>query len=283
MINGNHLKHQRVPRNVWRGKQPKKPSIPPTHAVADTGATLVFILKGTKMKNIRSAVTPLVVNLPDGTVVRSTHVCDYEIPGLPTLLEGHIVPELTVASLIGICVLCKAGCIVIFTDTMCSVKYGGKVILRGYKDPSTDLWILPITPDKVRRQGRLQTSLGSDYVTNATKSTQSQAGPCMAHALQYPMPSNEIAPILPEMATFAHSVRTQANAVKFAHQLLCNPKISSLMKAMQQGFLKGCPNLNPELVVKYLKPSPATAKGHMKCPKQGIRSTRKMLPKRVMV
>ncbi len=98
--------------------QPKKPSIPPRHAVADTGATSVFALKGTNMKNIRSAVTQLVVNLPDGTVVRSTHVCDYKIPGLPTLLEGHIVPELTVASLIGIRVLYKAGCIVIFTDTM---------------------------------------------------------------------------------------------------------------------------------------------------------------------
>ena len=194
--------------------QPKKPSIPPMHAVADTGATSVFALKGTKMKNIRSAVTPLVVNLLDGTLVRSTHVCDYKIPGLPMLLEGHIVLELTVASLIGIHVLCKAGCIVIFTDTMCSVKYGGKVILRGYTDPSTDLWILPITPNKVHRQGRLQTSLGSDYVTNATKSTQSQAGPCMAHALQeYPMPSDEIAPILPEMVTFTHSVCTRANAI----------------------------------------------------------------------
>ena len=206
-------------------------------------------------------------------MVRSTHVCDYKIPGLPTLLEGHIVPELTVALLISIRVLCKAGCIVIFTDTMCSVKYGGKFILRGYKDPSTDLWILPITPDKVRRQRRLQTSLGEDCVNNAAKSTQSQAGPCMAHALQYPMPSDEIAPILPEMATFTHSVRTRANAVKFAYQLLCNPKISSLMKAMRRGFLKGCPNLNSELVVKYLNPSPATAKGHMKRPKQGIRST----------
>jgi len=103
-------------------------------------------------KNIRSAVLPLVVNLPEGTVVRSTHVYDYEIPGLPMLLEGHIVPELTVALLIGIRVLCKARCIVFFTDTMCSVKYGGKVILRGYKDLSTDLWILPITPNEVRRQ-----------------------------------------------------------------------------------------------------------------------------------
>jgi hypothetical protein len=152
------------------------------------------------MKNICPAVMPLVINLPDGTVVRSTHIYDYEIPGLPTLLEAHIVPDLTVASLIGIRVLCKAGCVVIFTDKMCSVMYGGKVILRGYKDPSTDLWILPIAPNNLHQQGKLQTSPGSDYVANATKSTQSQASPCMTHALQFPV-SGVITPILPEMAT----------------------------------------------------------------------------------
>ncbi len=34
----------------------------------------------------------------------------------------------------------------------------------------------------------------------------------MAHALQFPM-NDEITPELPEMATFTHSVRTQANAI----------------------------------------------------------------------
>jgi hypothetical protein len=43
------------------------------------------------------------------------------------------------------------------------------------------------------------------------------------------------------IAMFAHSVQTQANAVKFAHQSLCNPKISTLLKATRQGFLKGVP------------------------------------------
>jgi hypothetical protein len=68
-------------------------------------------------------------------------------------------------------------------------------------------------------------------------------------------------------------MRTRANAVKFAHQLLCNPRISTLMKALKKGFLKGCPNMNKELVTKYLNPSPATTKEHMKQPKKGIRST----------
>ncbi len=42
-----------------------------------------------------------------------------------------------------------------------------------------------------------------------------------------------------------------------------------------KGFLKGCPNLLEGLVTKYLNPSPATAKGHMKQPKKGIWSTQK--------
>ncbi len=61
--------------------------------------------------------------------------------------------------------------------------------------------------------------------------------------------------------------------VKFAHQSLCNPKILTLLKAIQKGFLKGCLNISKKLIVKYLNPSPATAKGHMKRPRHGIRST----------
>jgi hypothetical protein len=48
--------------------------------------------------------------------------------------------------LMGIHILCKAGCVVIFTDTTCEVVYNTKVILRGFKDPPTDLRTLPMTP-----------------------------------------------------------------------------------------------------------------------------------------
>jgi hypothetical protein len=36
-----------------------------------------------------------------------------------------------VASLIGIRILCKMGCTVVFTDTACYVSYKGNVILTG--------------------------------------------------------------------------------------------------------------------------------------------------------
>ncbi len=54
---------------------------------------------------------------------------------------------------------------------------------------------------------------------------------------------------------------------------MCNPKISTILKAKQQGFLKGCPYIREKLILNYLNPSPATAKGHMKRPRHGIRST----------
>jgi hypothetical protein len=90
------------------------------HAIADTGATSIFIMDGVDVINKRVASKPLTINLLDSKKVQSSHVCDIEIPGLPTVLTGHIVPSLTVTSLIGILPLCKAGCNVIFDDLKCN-------------------------------------------------------------------------------------------------------------------------------------------------------------------
>ena len=40
--------------------------------------------------------------------------------------------------------LTEAGCTVKFDIVKCVVKYNGKIILTGMKDPTTDLWTLPI-------------------------------------------------------------------------------------------------------------------------------------------
>jgi len=64
----------------------------------------------------------------------STHMCDIIIPSLPTTLVGHIVPELSIASLFGIRVLTEAGCTVKFDIEKCVIKHNGKIILVGIKD-----------------------------------------------------------------------------------------------------------------------------------------------------
>jgi hypothetical protein len=114
------------------------------------------------------------------------------------------------------------------------------------EDPSTNLWTLPIN--------------ATEFMINKEDH----------------MGKSHLNPEQPQIAAFTHSVQTRENAVKFAHQSLCNPKISTMLKATQHGFLMGCPNINEKLILKYLNPSPATAKGHMKRPRHGIRS---MTPK----
>ncbi len=118
-----------------------------THAIADTGATSIFIMKGTPIKNFCRADHLITITLPNGSKVVSTHICDITIPCLPTILMGHIVMGITMASLIGIRILRKAGCKVTFNDKKCEVVYKDTNILHGYKDPTMDLWPLhsPLT------------------------------------------------------------------------------------------------------------------------------------------
>jgi len=120
----------------------------------DTGATAIFIMEGTPVENKRIAKKPLTINLPDGTKIKSTHCCDITVPGLPTILTGHIVPSLSIASLIGVRVLCEAGCTVTFCKDHCDVIYNGILILKGCKDPNTNLWTIPINATHFIRQPR---------------------------------------------------------------------------------------------------------------------------------
>jgi hypothetical protein len=105
------------------------------HAIANTGTTSIFIMDRVDVENKCVTKIPIVMNLPDGQCITSTYICDICIPGLPTILNGHIVPNLALALLIGICPLCKAGCRVIFDNNKCNVEYNGNLILQGFKDP----------------------------------------------------------------------------------------------------------------------------------------------------
>jgi hypothetical protein len=157
-------------------------------AIADLGATQIFVMDGTPVHNKQKITCPLKVALADGRRVMSTHMCDIIIPGLPTTLVGHIVPELSIASLFGIRVLTEAGCMVKFDIKKCVVKYNGKIILIGMKDPPTDLWTLPIIGPEQGEQDAF-VNLHEEFMegTNEARSctTSSLAVPVCANAQAY--------------------------------------------------------------------------------------------------
>ncbi len=166
-------------------------------------------------------MNPITIRLPDGCKIKSMHICDIIIPGLPTVLTGHIMPDMTAASLFGIQILCKAGCKVLFDDNKCQVIYNSKVILTGYKDPVGNLWTLPILPSEPTR-------------TTPDAQHQLPLSPCMSDTLQ-------------ELAIFLYHRTSTENNVKFMHQSLCNPPKSSLLEAIRQGFLHNAPHLKGKM------------------------------------
>jgi hypothetical protein len=66
------------------------------NTTADFGTTQMFAMDGTPVINKRVTSNPLTVSLADGRQVLSTHMCDIYIEGLPFLLTGHIIPELSI-------------------------------------------------------------------------------------------------------------------------------------------------------------------------------------------
>ena len=158
----------------------------------------------------------------------------------------------------------------------------------GMKDPTTDLWTLPIV-NSAGKTSQMDTHDEQDAFNNLRNEFLEKVN--MAYNTE---PSSVAIPLCastqacrtiqtgkPRLPTpppkdfrfFTHTVRTKASSIKFAHQSMCSPTISTLLKAIRCGYLDGCPNLSAKGVTHYLNPSPATAKGHMKPPHQGIWST----------
>jgi hypothetical protein len=68
------------------------------NTIADSGATQIFVMAGTPVVNKQKTSHPLGVSLADDHQVMSTHMCDINITGLPVVLTGHMIPDLSIAS-----------------------------------------------------------------------------------------------------------------------------------------------------------------------------------------
>ena len=92
------------------------------------------------MIDIKPAAVPLIINLPDGEVIKSTYTCKLNLPFLPeAATRAHIVPGLAHTSLVSIKILCDAGCEVNYNEKECLVYYENKLVWTGRREESTKL------------------------------------------------------------------------------------------------------------------------------------------------
>eukprot|EP00804_Cyclotella_cryptica_P000273 CCRYP_010218-RA/>CCRYP_010218-RA protein AED:0.29 eAED:-0.05 QI:0/0/0/0.5/1/1/2/0/769 len=212
-------------------------------AILDSGATAHFIVQGTNVLHQQPATNPLRIKLPDGNFITSTHTCNLNIPWLPmSMTEAHIVPGLAHSSLVATKKFCDAGCRVSFDATACHIFLKGKLVLTGTRCPTTGLWIIPLNPS-------------SPHSTIGTPSS-------------HPPPKPQ------HIAYNVYTLPFKQQQLKYIHQAFFGPPVHNLIKAINNDQLLGVPLMKPDLICKYLAPSPATSKGRMKRPRTGIRSTR---------
>ena len=210
-------------------------------AIADAGATGHFMVPGAPVLDVRPATKPLIIHLPDGETIKSTHTCKLNLPWLPeAATAAHIVPGLAHTSLISIRVLCDAGCEVIYNGNHCLVYYNKKLVWKGIREATTKLWVLPVAP------------------TNKPQH------------LPMTLPAKEAT----EYAANAYQMTSKRALIKYLHQCLFCPPKTTLLKAIRNNQLTTWPGLTAAAVEKYLPDhSPATDKGHMRRQRKGIRST----------
>eukprot|EP00804_Cyclotella_cryptica_P021893 CCRYP_000851-RA/>CCRYP_000851-RA protein AED:0.26 eAED:0.15 QI:0/0/0/1/0/0.33/3/0/868 len=216
-------------------------------AILDSGATAHFIVQGANVLNQKTTSHPLRIKLPDGSFITSTHTCNLNIPWLPvSMTEAHIVPGLTHSSLVATKKFCDAGCKVLFDANVCHIFHNGKLVLTGTRCTTTGLWIIPLNPS----------------------TPHNTVGP----------PPHLTPPPPQHMAYNVYTLPFKQQQLKYMNQAFFSPPVHTLIKAINNAQLVGVPFMKPDLIRKYLVPSPATSKGRMKCPRTGIRSTRSIPP-----
>jgi hypothetical protein len=213
-----------------------------TYALSDSGASGHFLTEHAAVINKQPATTPISVTLPDGGTLLSTHTCNLNIPWLPPdVTQAHIIPGLSHSSLISTKKFCDAGYSVGFNRHLCAVfDAANRCVLHGPRDLRTQLWNLPTNP------------------------TQPPQNTCTTISTTETFMANNV-----------HTIPHLQNRVKYMHQTFFCPPSQTLINAANLGFLDNIPFLTPELILKHLEKTPATAKGRMKLQSMGLRSTRR--------
>ena len=116
-----------------------------TLSIVESGTTGYFLHIQSECIDKRPTVDELRVKLPDGGTITATHTALLNLPQLPMRARrAHIFPDIK-HSLISINMLCEEGYMAIFDENNVYIVKDSEVMLHGYKDPVTRLYMVNIT------------------------------------------------------------------------------------------------------------------------------------------
>ena len=229
---------------INQSSQQESASLTSTHSInADTGTTGNFISlpDSDVLLNITPTNTGIVVSLPNGDLIRSTHTATLNLPSIPmSARAAHIFPGLT-GSLLSIGLLTDAGLTAVYTaDAVVITDQKGIPVLSGKRSPTTRLWMIDLPGPSVVSPPDTDTT---DEVVHYTA------------------------------AVIRHE--NDSHLVNFYHTTLGSPAISTFIGAASRGYLTCFPQLTVQKIRRNKPHTVATSMGHLDQTRKNYKSTKK--------
>lgn len=204
--------------------------------IFDTGSTSNFGTIQGPYKNITPLSPPYPITCPNGSIMHATHEAELDLPSLPKQARHtYIVPDLKSATLLSVGHLCDHNCSALFEKHQVTIFHDGQAVLHGTRKGPTHLWQLE--PSK------------------------SQPQPIAAQALA-------------TRPSFLPARTSTADIVAFLHAALGSPSNTTLLSALDKGYIHSFPGLTSKSFRNHTPFSVASIKGHQDALRQNIQSTR---------
>ena len=207
----------------------------------DSGASDGFGDEDTNGTNRQPTEQGIIMASATGDCKTSIATDEFDLPLPKKCLEYHVFKRGDVQRpLLSVGKVCDAGCNVHFHGSHVNFNDNdnGNLLLRGYRDPRTGLYLLPRNPTLPRTS------------TNAPHDT-------------------------PAIACNAYEKQTIPQLMRYLHACAGFPTTDTWIHAINRGYFITWPGLTAARVRLYLPKSEETALGHQKLVRQGIRSTSK--------
>ena len=198
--------------------------------------------------NITAKDAPaLLVGCPNGSIMTSAKATHLAIPAVPKAAnQARVFDELKSGNLLSIGQLCDNNCTATFNKQSMHVNNAnGEEVLQGPRDARTGLWTVQIPM--------------SNSVTAAKPPDRKGATVETANGV-------------------IRKKTTKSELAEYIHASLGSPAPSTLIDAVNKGFLTSIPGLDADLIQNHLPKSIASMKGHLQQTRQNIQSTKPICP-----
>ena len=121
---------------------------PPFNVVntyADSGASNTYFRLKDVANNKVATQNSIIVTQANGDTMQSTHIANMNLPTLSSEAKiGHVIPNLSSASLLSIGQLCDDDCLALFTKEKVFIFKQNKLLLQGKRNHFNGMWTIPV-------------------------------------------------------------------------------------------------------------------------------------------